>query len=134
MAGRPSKLTPELQEKLCGFLRQGWFFRHACAECEVDEDTVNGWLADAKSADADPDKVAFSVACARARAEGERFHLDAMHTMAVVKLDYKSRTWVLERLNPKAFHLTNKTELSGPDGGAIQVSGPTIMVPPESDD
>lgn len=27
-----------------------------------------------------------------------------------------------------------RTELSGPDGGAIQVSGPTIMVPPESDD
>lgn len=134
MAGRPSKLTPELQEKLCGFLRQGRFLRHACAECNVDEATVQRWLSDAESDGASLELVEFRDACARARADGEKVHLDAMETMVLEKLDWKQRAWLLERLNPRAYHLTNKTELSGPDGGAIQVSGPTIMVPPESDD
>lgn len=134
MAGRPSKLTKELQDKLCKLLAEGQFFRHACHACDVDENTVNGWLQQAKKEGASEEIIAFSVACARARSEGEKVHLDAMSTMAIEKLDWKQRAWLLERLNPSQYHLTTKAEISGPEGGAIQVSGPTIMVPPESDD
>lgn len=132
--GRPTKLTPELQAKLCGLLREGKFFRHACNACGVDENTVNGWLSKAKEPGASQELIDFSVACVRARDEGEQRLIENMRTMAIEKLDWKQEAWILERMNPKQYHLTTKSEISGPEGGAIQISGPTIMVPPESDD
>ena len=132
--GRPTKLTSELQEKLCALLSEGWFLRHACAEVEIDEHTALDWIKAGQSETASQELQDFSSTCTRARASGERKLLEEMHAFAVESLDWKMTAWKLERLNREVYHLSTKTEVTGANGGPIQVRGPTIMIPPESAD
>ena len=44
-AGRPSKLTPELAERLCGYLGSGALLKDPAAACGVGEATVHEWIA-----------------------------------------------------------------------------------------
>ena len=68
--GRPSKLSPEIQERICSALRGGNYESAAAAAAGVGASTVRQWLQwgrDAKSAR----YVAFLTAVTRAREEAE---------------------------------------------------------------
>lgn len=41
--GRPSKLTPEIREKLCEYVRLGMFQKDAARACGVSESTLHAW-------------------------------------------------------------------------------------------
>ncbi|MFF5211036.1 hypothetical protein [Streptosporangium sp. NPDC000396] len=69
--GRPTKLTPELREKLCGHIREGNYLSTSAELCGVGRSTVNSWLAKAEAADAAPEYADFLDAVTRARAEAE---------------------------------------------------------------
>jgi len=129
---RPTKLTPELQAKLCALLEAEWYMVHACAEVGIHPDTVYGWIREAASDTASADIIEFSVACARARAKGERSILERMELFAQEKKekDWKVLSWKLERLRQDVFHLTTKTELSGPNGGPVETTARVVVLPP----
>ena len=42
--GRPCKLTPELQEKICSIIADGNYLVTACQACGVDNNTYRNWL------------------------------------------------------------------------------------------
>ena len=68
--GRPSKLSPEIQERICSALRDGNYESAAAAAGGVGTSTVRQWLQwgrDAKSAR----YVAFLAAVTRAREDAE---------------------------------------------------------------
>ena len=68
--GRPSKLSPEIQERICSALRGGNYESAAAASAGVGSSTVRQWLQwgrDAKSAR----YVAFLTAVTRAREDAE---------------------------------------------------------------
>ena len=68
--GRPTKLSPEIQERICSALRDGNYESAAAASAGVGASTVRQWLQwgrDAKSAR----YVAFLTAVTRAREEAE---------------------------------------------------------------
>nr|PZN07741.1 MAG: hypothetical protein DIU64_11805 [Caldicoprobacter oshimai] len=42
--GRPSKLTPEVQEKICNAIRAGNYYEAACAYAGIDYSTFRRWI------------------------------------------------------------------------------------------
>lgn len=42
--GRPSKLTPEVQEKICNAIRAGNYYEAACAYAGIDYSTFRRWM------------------------------------------------------------------------------------------
>src|SRR6266542_3709738 len=53
VGGRPSKLTPELAERLCGLVGTGALLKDVAAACEVGEATVHEWMARGEGRDPD---------------------------------------------------------------------------------
>jgi hypothetical protein len=51
--GRPSKLTPALRKKLCGYIANGALLKDAAAACGVAEATVHEWIARGEGRDPD---------------------------------------------------------------------------------
>ncbi|MEV0996809.1 hypothetical protein [Nonomuraea sp. NPDC050202] len=76
--GRRTKLTPELQQKLCGHIREGLYLATACALTNVGESTVYRWLADAEKDDAPDELRDFAEAVEQARAQAERLAVDVI--------------------------------------------------------
>jgi len=123
-AGRHLTVTQKITDDLCALLSKGEFFAHACAAVGVPPRTAHRWFDRGQEDDAPEELVAFWQACARARADGERALIEQLLTMAEDKSskDWKAIAWKLERLRGEIFHLTTKTELSGPGGKPIQIS------------
>lgn len=129
MAGAPSKLTPEVSAKIIHLLEEGWFFRHALAEVGVAEATGHRWIEQGGEEDASDLLRGFREGCARARSRAERTLLASIERKseaterALNPADWKADAWLLERHNPSAYKDTKRTEITGADGGAVQVSG-----------
>jgi hypothetical protein len=130
MAGRPTKLTNELREKLCNLISDGWFINHACAEVGITFETYNTWANDGKEPDASEELKIFSESCARARAKAEQSVLEKAETAMTEGLDWKFYEWKLRVMNPKQYHLPTKTELSGPDGKPVQMQAVGVIALP----
>ncbi|MFI9845051.1 hypothetical protein ACIHFD_49090 [Nonomuraea sp. NPDC051941] len=93
--GRPTKLTQELQEALCEYVRKGNYLTVACDLIGVHESTVYRWLergealavedADAAASDLDPDDARFLdfyQAFTRARAQAEAMFVEVVVQVA----------------------------------------------------
>ncbi len=94
---RPSKLTPELQAKICTLLSAGKRLDVACAECDVDRTTLAHWKAEA--ARGSEAHAEFTNAVARAFLIGEGQLFDEVR-----KGDPdKSARWLLERTRPRQY-------------------------------
>lgn len=87
-AGRKTKLDQKLIKAICKHIRAGCFDYIACEAVGIGQRTFYDWLADAEKVDADPLKVQFSQAIARARAEARQ---DAEARVFTDKPD----TWLL---------------------------------------
>lgn len=48
--GRPSKLTPEVQEKICNAIRAGNYYEAACAYAGIDYSTFRRWMVQGEKA------------------------------------------------------------------------------------
>jgi hypothetical protein len=103
----------------------------ASAAAGIHYQTVRTWLKRGKSEESGI-YADFFVAFTRAKAIAEKRLVKTVLTAGPE--DWKAAAWLLERRHPDRYGKTTRTELSGPKGGAIQVTGPTIMIPPESDD
>ena len=66
--GRQTKLTPELQTKLCAYLAAGNYIATACKACGVSENTYRNWL---KRGEHDSSGVFTAFVEAVKKAEGE---------------------------------------------------------------
>ena len=128
------KLTDELIKQFCDLVREGHYLNYAAAKCGVHEARIRVWYKLGSQENENPIFEKFVVECDKARGEHAAKLLDAMTQCVPGEKDWKMYAWKLERLCPKTFHLTTKTELSGPEGGPIQVQSPVIMIPKEDAD
>jgi transposase len=48
--GRPSKLTPEVQEKICNAIRAGNYYEAACAYAGIGYSTFRAWIVKGENA------------------------------------------------------------------------------------
>jgi hypothetical protein len=129
MTGRPTKLTPELTERLCEEIRKPRAISHACAAVGLHRATFHRWIADAEAEDAPAELCDFRDEVARARADAAQILVDAIEKRAlgyeVVKhtrggeeirewdSDWKAAAWLLERTAPDEYGNRTKVEHSG---------------------
>jgi len=146
--GAPQKLTPELIEKLCNFIRGGSYPETAAASCGIHKDTFHKWLrmgharkqglhtelsravekamADAENRDlAAIDMGATGVEAEYLRDEhGKLVYVEGKPVCIrfAQKRDWKAAAWKLERRNPRRYQPRQVLEHVGPEGGPVQVA------------
>jgi hypothetical protein len=109
--GRPSKLTPAVQQTIVAALEAGHFLQTAAALADVSKPTVCRWLADGEGDDAPPEFRDFRDAVTRARARAENVAVAAvMQAMTGGALIRRST-----RLGPKGEEVVDE-QWTPPDG------------------
>lgn len=130
--GRPTKLNPELIERVATLIRQGNFIDTACKAVGISRQTYHTWLKEGGNAlhEAGYDfnrireprirlAARFSDACARASAEAEANGIASIARHA--EDDWRAAAWHLERRYPRKWGAQKQQlEVTGPGGGAIQ--------------
>ncbi|GMV19013.1 MAG: hypothetical protein AMXMBFR56_72370 [Polyangiaceae bacterium] len=94
LRGRPSKLTPEVIEKLCSALARNHSRRAAAAHAGISESTLHQWLSDAVDETSGP-KRDLLLAVQWAEGDGEFRLVEQMN--AAAEIDPVHTRWLLER-------------------------------------
>lgn len=128
--GRPTKLTPAVARIICAAVRMGKPLHIAAAEAGVVYDTLRDWQRQGENPGCkDRALIAFSVDLARARGVAEWDLLEESKRLAQ-PTDRSSNPGkpeimlsILKVMNPKAYSDKHALELSGPEGGPVQMVG-----------
>lgn len=121
--GRPTKLTPELQEKICGFIRQGNYISTACLACGVTQRTYERWIV-AGEEEKDVIYVAFVEAIKKAEADAEAADIKVIDAASVHS--WQAAAWKLERKNPQKWGRRERLEHTGIDEKPIKIEIITV--------
>jgi hypothetical protein len=95
-AGRPSRLTPALQRRLCEAVAGGNYLEVACELVGVGRSTVYEWLSQADGGD--PKYRTFADAIKKARSQAESRSVAAI--LRAGKRTWVANAWFLERTSP----------------------------------
>jgi len=120
--GRPTKLTPEVSEKIVTALRGGNYREVACRYAGISYQTFRTWLKRAEEQQAPPEYLEFAAAVEKAEADAEVADI-ALIRRAAQDGSWTAAAWVRERKNPERWGKKDRTavELTGPDGGPLDV-------------
>lgn len=119
--GRPSKLTEERAEAILNALRLGVTQENAARYGGVHPATYFRWLEEGAKDEADDKYREFRQAVEKARAESEVRNV-AIIADAAKRGTWQAAAWFLERSFPRSWSKTSRTELTGADGGPVNVS------------
>lgn len=116
---RRTKLTPEVQDVIVTALRAGNYAETAAAYAGINETTYYRWLARGEE---QPDSIygQFRQAVKEAQAAGE-VRLVSLIDRAAQSGTWQAAAWKLERKYPERWGRTIRTEVSGPEGGPVQI-------------
>lgn len=155
MTGRPSSYTEEIADKICQGLADARSLRSICLDVDMpSQSMVFRWLADeryasfrerymrAREAQADAifDEM-LDIAddgsndwMERTRDDGSTYEtLNGEHIQRS-KVRIETRKWMAGKLAPKKYGEKQSLELSGPEGGPVQVQAvKRIIVDPTTD-
>jgi transposase len=129
--GRKTKLTPELLSKLENALAQGNYVETACAYVGISRAVYYHWVNEAQKPNAKKIYLDFLDTVERAKAVAEMRNLQIIQAAAMGKPDdkenpkdpdWKAAAWFLERGRQKSWGRHERVELSGTEGGPINVS------------
>ena len=113
--GRPTKLTPELQEELLKALKGGTYVEDACAYVGIGVSTFYDWMRLGSLNEAPYSE--FSEAVEKARASAVVRNVALLQKAA--EDSWQAAAWWLERTRPD--HYGRRTNIAGPNGGAIEI-------------
>lgn len=121
--GRPSKFTEETKAKVVQALRGGNYRNVAAQYAGISHATLRNWLKNGQDPENYPDYAEFLEQVEKAEADGEVASL-ALIRRAASDGNWNAASWMLERKSPERWGKRDMTkiELSGPDGGAIDVN------------
>lgn len=120
MAGRKPKLSKEIIENLAKALEAGNYVETACEYVGINKGTLYRWLSEAEQPDAQPLLRELKDTVARSRATAEVRNVYRIQQAA--ETSWQAAAWWLERSHSKKWGRQQKVELSGADGGSINVS------------
>lgn len=105
--GRPSKLTPEVQERLVSAIRQGLKYDTACALAGISYYTMRNWVIAGEGA-ADGIYFNFLTALKKAEAEAEQDLVKSIKDAG--KREWQANAWILERRHPERWARRERSE------------------------
>jgi hypothetical protein len=119
--GQPTKLTPEVTERLVEALKAGNYIETACTYAGIGVSTYHAWVAKAEETGANKDFTDFLDAVKKARSEAEIRNVALIQQAA--QKNWTAAAWWLERSQPARWGRQTKTinEISGPEGAPIQI-------------
>jgi transposase len=117
---RPTKLTPEVQEKIVQALQAGNYQETAARYAGISEPTFYRWMADALDDNAPKELREFREAVENARAAAEVRSV-ALIQQAAQNGTWQAAAWFLERSHAHRWGRYQRTEVTGPNGGPVQV-------------
>src|SRR5215213_8049104 len=114
LMARPTKLTPEVEERLVHAISVGASFKDACAHARISFQTLQNWKKRARRAaeqagepggeSEDTDQfVEFLDRIKKAEADAAVGWLSTMNKAA--RRDWKAAAWMLERRYPESYNL-----------------------------
>jgi hypothetical protein len=120
MAGRPSKLTPALQAKLCDAIRSGNFLETAASFAGIDKSTLHRWLkrGDRERRGACHD---FAAAVDKAVADSQALAV-ARIAKAANDGNWQASAWLLERRFPENWGRRDRHEIKADINSTVTVS------------
>lgn len=119
--GRPCKLTPVLQEKIVNAVAAGNYADTAAALAGISKGTFFAWIK--KGARSHYGKFRdFSDAIEKAQAESEVRDLRYIGQAAAAG-SWQAAAWRLEQKFPKRWGRVDRSEVTGKDGGPVEVKG-----------
>lgn len=119
--GRHSKLTDELQEKICKYIEAGNYAKTACLACDISEVTFYDWIKKGEQAinEGRNNKYSkFLKSIQKARAKAEIRNVAIINKAATDNA--KHAEWWLERTNPEFWG--RKEEHRVEHSGKIDIS------------
>lgn len=122
--GRPAKCTPEIIARVCAEVARGMPKKYAGALVGVHYTTLHEW--EERGAKGEEPFATFARALADARAQHIAMRLEAIERG---EGDWKRQAWLLERLEPTLFGPTSRTQVTGADGGPVQMAAQVVVVP-----
>lgn len=120
---RPTKLTPELLERVILAIRAGNYAKTACEMVGIGETTFYRWMEDGAKDDAKPLFREFRESIKRAEAEAEVRSV-ALIRQAADGGTWQAAAWYLERKHGDRWGRNDKLrqEISGPEGKPVPLS------------
>jgi transposase-like protein len=120
MAGRKPKLNKMVIKRLEEALLAGNYIETACDYAGINRATFYKWMAEAEKSGAKPlfRELSDTVTSARAQAEMR----NVLRIQKAADDSWQAAGWWLERSFPQRWGRHQKVELSGSNGGAINVS------------
>lgn len=126
-AGRPSKLTPQVQERLLHAVRLGLDKTLCCKYAGISVESLRQWQLRGERGHAkDAPYVEFLAAFTRAEAETAARWAAVIEKAVVgdakanVPPDWRAAAWKLERRYPAAFG-KSAVEVTGAEGGPLEI-------------
>ncbi len=105
--GRPTKLTPEVQEAICKALERGEVHVHAAEHGGISETTYYEWRT--RGEEGEQPFAEFLEATTRAEAKGRRLVFEKIRQHAVN--DWRAGAWLLERRYPQYYGRAARVDL-----------------------
>ncbi len=116
--GRPTKLTPALQQAICNSLASGTYIETAAAEHGINKQTLYDWF---KRGNADEEPYrAFLDAVKRVEANAEQNALALINRAAEDPKHWMAAAWRLERKHPDRWGRRDKVDMD--IGGKVDVA------------
>ncbi|MHC4395626.1 MAG: hypothetical protein ACYS1A_08215 [Planctomycetota bacterium] len=125
--GRKTKLTPKLQDKICDIIRRGNYIEVACGFVGIDVSTYYNWLKWGEAAKSGK-YFEFFKAAKRAENEQETLYVENIRKAAFDGV-WQASAWYLERKYPERWGRKERKEITGKDGGPIEVKSYAIISP-----
>ena len=124
--GRPTRLTPERAARIVALIRAGNYLEVAASAAGVSRTSLRRWL---KIGDRMKTGPHADFAAAVEKASGEAECRDVALISKAAAEHWQAAAWRLERKNSSRWGRTQKTELTGKDGGPVAVAGPSGVAP-----
>lgn len=131
--GRPSKATDEVFKKITDAVKAGVWIEQAAHLASIHPSTLYDWVSKGERAremeeitgkamsDADLRLAEFSESLKRARAEAEARNVSLIQK-AAQDGTWQAAAWYLERSAPQRWGRRDRMEVTGKEGGSIEVS------------
>lgn len=144
--GRPTKLNAKLQEQIVLMLKMGNYTETAAAFAGINKDTLYQWLKRGrkeisrvgegehgrKVSKTEKIYVDFTDAVEKAMAEAEA--RDNLIIYTAGKNDWRASAWRLERKYPNKWGRRETHEITGKDGGPVEMNDPRDKILMKLDD